>query len=700
MGASKMGQQESSNDAQFYPGTLKDRIAHLWPEHRGFIFCLAAGAVVRLVAPLLQDKSRDPAVVVIDETGKFVISLCSGHIGGADRLARLVAAQIGATPVLTGASAGLGLPGIDLLGVPFGWRRGDGDWTGVSAAAARGESIEVIQEAGSTLWQQHLPEGHPFYFNFPESRQKRKVADDLVADDLAADKLAADKVADVKARIWISFARTKFASEPELQSELPTVQWHPRVLWVGIGCERGTSKAVIEKAIERVFRDNGLAVDAIAGIATIDLKADEVGLLEICQERNWPLRTFSAEVLRSLRVPTPSEIVNKEVGTPSVAEAAAIVAALEAGSAIAPAPNPNSKKNSETTNRAQNSKLEAKNSKGEAFRQKLVGEADSLSPECFAPTTPSKGEAFHQNVCRGEADSLSPEYLAPTNILVSKQIFRLEGQAGAATIAVAQGEREYTGRQGKLLLVGIGPGQLEQMTPAAQTAVTGADAIIGYSLYINLISPLLRPGQIVESLPIAQERQRAERAIALANWGLTVAVVSSGDAGIYGMAGLVLEQLRAENWDGQTPGVEVFPGITALQATASRLGAPLMHDFCAISLSDLLTPWPVIEKRLEAAARADFVTALYNPRSQTRTEQIGLARKIFLEYRDAQTPVAIARSVYREQEQITVTTLEKMLDFTIDMLSTVLIGNQSTGFYENWLITPRGYLGFEKNIEY
>lgn len=651
-----MGQQESPNKAQFYPGALKDRIAHLWPEHRGFIFCLATGAVVRLIAPLLQDKSRDPAVVVIDETGKFVISLCSGHIGGGDRLARLVAAQIGATPVLTGASAGLGLPGIDVLGVPFGWRRSHGDWTGVSAAAARGEPIEVIQKAGSTLWQQHLPEGHPFYFNFSESRQKPKVAD----------KLAADKIANVNARIWISFARAKFAAKSELQSDLPTVQWHPRVLWAGIGCERGTSKAVIEKAIEKVFGANSLAEEAIAGIATIDLKADEVGLVELCQERDWPLRTFSAEVLRSLPVPTPSEVVNKEVGTPSVAEAAAIVAALEAGAAIAPAPT--KRENTEATEKQNPTK---DNSKGEASRQKLVGEADSLSPGCFAPT---------------------PECFAPTNLLVAKQIFRIEGEPGAATIAVALGEREYTGRQGKLLLVGIGPGQLEQMTPAAQTAVTGADAVIGYSLYINLISSLLRPGQIVESLPIAQERQRAERAIALANWGLTVAVVSSGDAGIYGMAGLVLEQLRAENWDGQTPGVEVFPGITALQAAASRLGAPLMHDFCAISLSDLLTPWPVIEKRLEAAARADFVTALYNPRSQTRTEQIGLARQIFLQYRDAQTPVAIARSVYREQEQITVTTLEKMLDFPIDMLSTVLIGNQSTGFYQNWLITPRGYL--------
>jgi cobalt-precorrin 5A hydrolase/precorrin-3B C17-methyltransferase len=233
------------------------------------------------------------------------------------------------------------------------------------------------------------------------------------------------------------------------------------------------------------------------------------------------------------------------------------------------------------------------------------------------------------------------------------------------------------------------------MTPAAQTAVAQADAVIGYSLYIDLIAPLLRPGQIVEALPITQERQRAERAIELAQWGLTVAVISSGDCGIYGMAGLVLEELRRMSWDGKTPGVKVFPGITALQAAASRLGAPLMHDFCAISLSDLLTPWEVIEKRLIAAAQADFVTALYNPRSQTRTEQIATARAIFLKYRDPMTPVAIVRSAYRQDEQITLTTLEKLLETPIDMLTTVLIGNQSTRTHEDWMITPRGYLGFD-----
>src|SRR5919199_1335211 len=423
-----------------------------------------------------------------------------------------------------------------------------------------------------------------------------------------------------KARIWISPTQRQFSPE----SDFPEVQWHPRVLWVGIGCERGTSRDLIETAIKQVCQQHYLAESAIAGIATIDIKASEVGLVELCCDRNWPLRTFPAEVLRSVKVPNPSAIVDKEVGTPSVAEAAAIV-----GAGLVPAL--------------------------------------------------SEGGGHPQGV----------------PLRVAKQIFKLEGQPGAVTVAIAQSKREYTGRIGQLFLVGTGPGQLDQMTPAAQTAVSRADAVIGYSLYIDLIAPLLRPGQIVEALPITQERQRAERAIELAQWGLTVAVVSSGDCGIYGMAGLVLEELRAKGWDGKTPGVQVFPGITALQSAASRVGAPLMHDFCAISLSDLLTPWEVIEKRLVAAAQADFVTALYNPRSRTRTEQIATATAIFLKYRDPMTPVAIVRSAYRQDEQITLTTLEKVLEAPIDMLTTVLIGNHSTRTHGDWMITPRGYLGFD-----
>nr|WP_330359474.1 precorrin-3B C(17)-methyltransferase [Moorena bouillonii] len=605
-----------------YKGSLKDHIASLWPNHRALVFCLAAGAAVRLIAPLLTDKSSDPAVVVVDQGGGFVISLCSGHQGGADQLTRLIASQLDSTPILTGAAADLGLPGVDVLGIPFGWYRGEGDWTRVSAVVARGEIVQVIQEAGSTLWQAHLRDGHPFYFGFPEDSATTE------SESISP-----------KARIWISATHQQFASG----SDLPNVQWYPRVLWVGIGCERGTSKQLIEMAIRQTCEGYGLSENAIAGIATIDLKADEVGIVQLCQERHWPLRTFPAEVLRSVTVPNPSDVVAAEVGTPSVAEAAALCGARE----------------------LKVSTLEVSTLKVSTLKVSTL-KVSTLSAK---PTLREREQP----------------------LLVPKQIVKSANQVGAVTVAIAQSPVEYTGRLGKLLLVGIGPGNLEQITPAAKTAISSADAVIGYSLYINLIATLRRPGQIIEALPITQETQRAKRAIELAEWGLTVAVVSSGDCGIYGMAGLVLEELRSRGWDGKTPQVQVFPGITALQAAASRVGAPLMHDFCAISLSDLLTPWDVIEKRLEASAAADFVTALYNPRSRNRTEQIAIAQRIFLKHRKPDTPVAIVVSAYREDEKITLTTLDKMLEIPIDMLTMVLIGNQSTDVHQDWMITPRGY---------
>lgn len=560
-----------------YDRSLKATLADLWATHDGLIFALATGAVVRLIAPLLSDKVSDPAVVVVSEAGDQVISLCGGHQGGGNDLTRQVAHLLGAHAVITGSSAAQGLPGVDVLGLPFGWSKGSGNWTGVSAAIAHGKTVEVLQDSGSTLWQDHLPEPHPFIF---------------------------EPATSPAARLWISPIQRQF--DPD--SNLAKAQWHPRVLWVGVGCERGTPQGVIEAAIARVCRAGHFAEGAIAGLASLDLKADEVGLVALCAERSWPLRCFTAEELKTIPVPNPSTVVEQAVQTPSVAEAAAILAA------------------------------------------------------------------------QGE-------------LRVAKQVVRVEGQPGAVTVAIAQAEREYIPHPGHLALVGTGPGDLAQITPAAKAAISQADVVIGYGLYIDQIRPLCRPGQIVEPWPITQERQRADRAIDLARWGLSVAVVSSGDCGIYGMAGLVLEQLQGTGWDGETPSVEVLPGISALQAAAARVGAPLMHDFCAISLSDLLTPWAVILKRLEAAAAADFVVALYNPKSKTRTEQIATAHGIFMAHRSPETPVAVVKSVYRPDETIHRTTLGAMLDAPIDMLTVVLIGNQSTQRHGPWLITPRGYNG-------
>ena len=194
-------------------------------------------------------------------------------------------------------------------------------------------------------------------------------------------------------------------------------------------------------------------------------------------------------------------------------------------------------------------------------------------------------------------------------------------------------------------------------------------------------------------MDLGQELERASIAVDLAYQGHSVAVVSSGDAGIYGMAGPVFRVLVERGWDGETPSLEVLPGITAMQSAAALLGSPLMQDFCAISLSDLLTPWETILKRLEAAAQGDFVVALYNPRSQKRNHQLQEAQRILLANRSAQTPVGIVRDAYRPGQDVTVTDLQHLEDHIedVDMVTVVLIGNSTSFLHQGRIVTPRGY---------
>ncbi len=254
-----------------------------------------------------------------------------------------------------------------------------------------------------------------------------------------------------------------------------------------------------------------------------------------------------------------------------------------------------------------------------------------------------------------------------------------------------------------IYIVGTGPGDISHITPYAQEAIRKSDVIVGYGTYLELVQPLLS-GKEVLSTGMTQEVDRCRKAVELASAGKTVALISGGDPGIYAMAGLVFEILKGQGARVKGPGkeqdpgprtldpaVEVIPGISALNACAARLGAPLMHDFASVSLSDRLTPWELIEKRLDAAASADFVIALYNPRSMGRQEQIVRAREIVMRHRSPETPVGIVKAAMRENESVVITTLGGMLDHDIDMQTTVIIGNSQTFTWEHWMITPRGY---------
>jgi precorrin-3B C17-methyltransferase len=243
--------------------------------------------------------------------------------------------------------------------------------------------------------------------------------------------------------------------------------------------------------------------------------------------------------------------------------------------------------------------------------------------------------------------------------------------------------------RGRLLVVGVGPGHRDLLTPQAIQAIRSAEVVIGYAGYFAWVEDLVQGKECV-AFALGQEKERARAALQHASEGRQVAVISSGDPGIYAMASLVLEMLATVEPNAR-PEFVVMPGVSALNAAAALLGAPLGHDFAAVSLSDLLTPWEVIERRLTAAADADFVLALFNPKSQRRDWQLARAQEILLAHRPASTPVGIVQNAFRPLQAIVLCTLEEIDVNEVDMFSIVIIGNSSSRFVDNFMLTPRGY---------
>ncbi len=557
----------------------------------------ACGLVTRLIAPLIGDKHSDPAVLVVDPRGRFVVPLLGGHGAGGDRLAEEIAALVGGQAVLTGAGAALGRLPLDAFGQAWGWRRGAGDWRGLMVEAAGGRRPVLHQEEGTTLWQGLEAAGT----GKAEGDQADSGQDD---------------------------GETALVIGPRSGAGC---RWHPPSLWLGIGCERDTSLPVLERLVAEGLEQQGLAREAVAGLASIDRKGDEPALLALAERHGWPLRLYDAPTLAAVAVPHPSEAVAREMGTPSVAEAAALQAAWEAGRPLT----------------------------------ELAG--TELAGTDQAGTAP--------------------------RLLVEKRIGRAaSGERGAATLAVALADRQWAPQRGSLHLVGSGPGSIDLLSGDARQALAATTVWVGYGLYLDLLEPLRRPDQLRREGRLTEERARCAEALDLARQGLDVALISSGDSGIYGMAGLALELwLQLPGLD--RPAFTVHPGLSALQLAAARAGAPLMHDFCTISLSDRLTPWDVIERRLKGAASGDFVVALYNPRSLGRPWQLGRAIELLGEGRPASTPVLLARQLGRAEEALSLHTLGTLPEDRVDMLTLVLVGNSSTRVQDGRMVTPRGYPG-------
>ncbi|MBF0109210.1 MAG: precorrin-3B C(17)-methyltransferase [Magnetococcales bacterium] len=574
---------------------LSRHVESILASHDPVIFFAALGATVRLIAPHLVDKGEDPAILAIDEGHRHVLPVVSGHQGGANRWAMQLAQLLKARAVITTASDAMGFPAIDILGREWGFtvEAQRSTLTRMAGHMVEGAPLALVQESGSWAWRQaHDP--------FPAHVQSIERWEDADRERY-------------RGLLWISRNPVPERMREIWREDLVVYRPPPgqgEGVAIGIGCDRGTAVATVAEALHGLLRDHFLAESDIRVFASIDVKRDEAALLALARRLDREIVFFSAAELAAIDVPHPSATVARHVGTPSVAEAAALAVA---GGGVA--------------------------------------------------------ELIVEKACHRGQDGKN----------VTLAVARLTGRAG----------ERFGGGPGTLYLVGLGPGDHGQLTRKALSVLRQVDCIVGYKTYIKLLGPLTQGKEVVGSA-MRQELDRCMEACRRAALGQRVALVSSGDAGVYGMAGPTLEMLFASGLMPRVK-VEVIPGITALVSAASRLGAPLTHDFAAISLSDLLTPWEVIENRLTAAAQGDFVTALYNPKSGRRTTQIERAREIFLGCRDPKTPVALVTSAYRDQESIILTDLESMTAHPIGMQTTVLIGNRTTFIREGLMVTPRGY---------
>lgn len=550
-------------EARRYPGRTGDAVRRAFAECDAVVCFLAVGAVVRIIGPLLRGKDRDPAVVCVDEAARFAVAVLGGHAAGGNALTARVAAELGCIPVVTTASDAVGATALDDFGADLGLRLTDREHLpAVAAAMLSGERVTLCSHA---TWP--LP---PLPPNVVRTTAPEPPHPAIVVSD-----------------------RDPAVARPHPG---PVVVYRPPSLVVGIGASRGAPADEILALVDAALADAGLAAASVRGVATVDAKRDEPGLRAAAEARGWAVTTYPPGTLAGVDVPNPSEVVRAAVGTPSVAEAAALHA-------------------------------------GDADRVELL--------------VPKRASAH-------------------------------------ATVAVARHRP-----RGRLTLVGLGPGSRDLLPERAAAAVRRASVVVGLDQYVDAVRDLIRPGAQVLEFPLGAEEQRAREAVEQARAGHAVVLLGSGDAGVYAMASPALR--AAGDAIGSSIDVDGVPGITAALAAASLLGAPLGHDHAVISLSDLHTPWPAIEERLRAAAAADLVVALYNPRSRARTGHLAAALRILAEHRPPHTPVGVVWSACRPDERVLVTRLDAVPCAEVDMRAIVIVGSSQTRTVAGRMVTPRGY---------
>lgn len=548
-----------------------EHMRSLFADGTPIVGVMAAGALIRILASSLADKHAEPPVIAVADDGSAVVPLLGGHHGAND-LARVIAAKLDTQAAVT--TAGDVRFGIALDQPPEGYVL-------VNPENAKAVMAALVGGAKATLTGR---------------------ADWLEQSGIAFGSDGAVEIV---------------VSERAFEAKADMLRYAPQVLTLGIGCERGADASEAIELAEDLLRDSGYSRNALAGVFSIDLKADEAAVLAVAVHFGVPARFFDVATLEAQtpRLANPSDIVFTEVGCHGVAEGAALAAAGVDGRLV-------------------------------VAKRKT------------------------KRVTAALAQALKPV------------------DAGA----IGRG-------RGKLFVVGIGPGSDGWRSPEASAMVREATDLVAYSLYIDLLGSLAH-GKVRHDFDLGAEEARVRFALELAGQGKTVGLICSGDAGIYAMATLVFELIDRGGLNDAARQVEVqcTPGISALQGAAARAGAPLGHDFCTISLSDLLTPWPSIQMRLKAAAEGDFVIAFYNPVSKKRRTQLAYAREVLLQHRPFDTPVILATNLGRSGEAVRVVPLGELNVDDVDMLTVVVVGSSETrtvktGDGKTWVYTPRGYAG-------
>lgn len=549
----------------FFPNAL-DHVRMLFAAGTPIVGVCAAGILIRAVAPILANKLAEPPVVAVADDGSAVLPLLGGH-RGANRLATQIAAGINATAAVT--TAGDVSMGVALDEPPVGYRL-------ANQKDAKEAMAELLSGAGVSIVGENI-------FDIEDAGG----AVELVV------------------------------TEAPVETGPTRLAYHPQRFALGVGCARNADPEELWQNVSEQLATANIALEAIACVTSLDLKADERAMNDLARRLGVPFRVFTAEELEAetARLANPSDVVFEEVGCHGVSEGAALAAA-----------GPDA--------------------------ELVVEKVKTANTTCAIARAP-------------------------------EPITEMRGRT-----------------RGKLSIVSIGPGQHTWRTPEASHLLQEAEELVGYGLYIDLIGPLAA-GKTRSDFPLGGEEDRCRYALEQAGKGKNVALVCSGDAGIYAMGALVYELLdRTAEEKGVSDAarrVEVVstPGVSALQGAAARAGAPLGHDFCAISLSDLLTHREDIVKRLHAAAEGDFVIAFYNPVSMKRRTLLAEARDILLKHRPADTPVMLASNLGRPTENIRYRRLDELQVDEVDMLTVVLVGSSNSRLAQLGegprMFTPRGY---------